>query len=320
MTADAHAREEIGSSGADVAFAGFHTQAGGLGSTAHHLSCHERRTHEEGRNAQAVAKCTAGADEVGRAVSMSEAEEEEFNSAAFWRAPIGPLPELPSEPAPAPALAPAEASATVAPREKREQDREQEALLREQAQKLEKFTMPMKAADMTTEQVKETLLRFQAHWFSRHGRPVALSDARDGRLPRPVMELYDELGKRLSPEQLAHDQQRAQAKAEAMKAQQAQREAQQQQEQQQRAAAQAARAQEWEVFEKNKDAAWKSAAAEAKDQREEVAGAGALALTGAASWVKLDDNKSTGTTREEYLEQVRADFGLASHSGGQDRE
>ena len=69
-------------------------------------------------------------------------------------------------------------------------------------------------------------------------------------------------------------------------------------------------AKRWADFEANKDSLWASASSEAKQQRAEAAldaGLDAAQLSGAASWVKLDDGhrpSASNPTRDEYLQQA----------------
>jgi len=261
--------------------------------------------------------------------SGEDAEEEEFNAAAFWRAPIGPPPTDASK---ADEEKKTKAAADQCERERRaEEDREaarrveaaflaekerSASALQEQARKLEKKTMPMRPQDMTYEVLKEHLMAFQAEWFRKYGRRITPADEEAGLVPQPVQIMYHELGKRLSPEQLEHDQQmkakREAAEAEAAAAAAAEAEA----AAKARAEAEAARAKEWEAFEVNRDNLWAAASAEAKDQRIEAAGgseAGAKALSGAASWAKPEDvTRDSRPTIEEYLQQARDEFGIPS--------
>ena len=59
---------------------------------------------------------------------------------------------------------------------------------------------------MTYEQLTERLLEFQKQWWARYKRKITPEDEAAGLVPPPVQLLYNELGKRLSPEQLAKDQ------------------------------------------------------------------------------------------------------------------
>ena len=165
---------------------------------------------------------------------------------------------------------------------------------------------------MTVQQIKDTLLSFQAEWFRMYRRPVQPSDT--PQLPQQICELYDELGKRLSPEQVAADLEKSKARKSAEAQQAAQRAAEADATARRQAEAAEARAKEWEEFEKNKDAAWKSAAAEAADQREEAAevkGVAAVSLTGASTFVKVDEaERDSRPTREQYIQSCKDDFGI----------
>lgn len=254
----------------------------------------------------------------------SESDEEERFNASFWRTPIGPPPELEPTPAPSVALSHDERSANSLQQEQdnhpkhREQQQKpmQEQPTSEQIRKLNEKLVPQMLlptpSEMTIEHVKEELLAFQASWYKQHHRPVKPSDT--PALPRRIAELYDELGRRLTPEQVAADQAKAKARQVAEDECAAKREAEVAAAAAQRKAIAEARAKEWEEFEKNKEAAWRAAKGEAEDQREEVAdekGVSSIALTGASTFVKIDQGeKDTRLTSEQYIEQCKADFGL----------
>lgn len=236
-------------------------------------------------------------------MSDAEHEEEERFNAAFWRQPIAQLPaDNPS------------ATAVEQPPVLREQVQPTQAQIEKLNEKLVPQLLLPAASEMAMEQIKEELLSFQASWFQQHGRPVKPSDTPE--LPRRVCELYDELGRRLTPEQVAIDQAKATARATAEADLVAKREAEVTKAAARHEAAKQARAKEWEEFETSKDQLWKAAKAEAEDQREEVAsgeGVSAIALTGASTFVKIDEGmKDTRPTREQYIEQCMSDFGLVS--------
>lgn len=187
----------------------------------------------------------------------------------------------------------------------------------EAIRKVDRLLKPTPIQEMTYAEVKAKVLEFQAQWYRRHGREVSLNDAKAGLLPTPVLELYDRLGSLLSPEQLAEDAERKRARDAAAKEVATTKEAEAEAKDTQRAAL---RAKEWEEFERSKESHWTSAASEAKDQREEVAGSaiGALALTGASTWVKVEEAPlKSGPTKEAYLQQMRDAFGIR---GSQDAD
>jgi len=186
--------------------------------------------------------------------------------------------------------------------------------LNEQILKVERLQKRTPIQELTYAEVKAKIHEFRAQWYRRHGREVSLADAKAGLLPTVVLELYDRLGSLLSPEQIQQDVERARAREAAAKEEAAKKEA----EAEARAAERAKeRAKEWEEFEQNRETLWKSAATEAQDQREEAAGGklGALALTGASTWVKVDEppkRSASHPTKEEYLQQMRDAFGMTS--------
>jgi len=238
---------------------------------------------------------------------------DDFNAAAYWRAPIGAPPED-VKPAPTVGLT---ADGIGLLKEQAVQEtmlRKELALKQERARKLEQFLLPIPPQDLSTEEIQEKLLGFQAQWWAHHRRKLTAEDAGNGLVPTPVLALYDELGKRLTPEQVAADQELKKKREAAAKQAAAKTEADVAALAAQRAAIEDARAKEWAEFHANKEAAWKSAASEAHDQRKEAAGGGsfgARALSGAASFVKTESvQKSGGPTREEYLQQAMDDFGI----------
>ena len=82
-----------------------------------------------------------------------------------------------------------------------------------------------------------------------------------------------------------------------------------------RAAAAAARAMEWETFQANKEAVWRAASSEAREQREEAAaehGLSASSLTGASTWLKVDEPGKREQSKEEMIEQFRLERGLSA--------
>jgi hypothetical protein len=248
---------------------------------------------------------------------MRDDDGEEFNAATFWRAPVGPAPELSDSdslrPTPPPEAAP-EPLDPLAP---------QPRVTDEQASKLQNKVVPPrpKTKEMSTELIKDVIYQFQADFFKRYGRPVSMDDAKHGRLPVPILELYDELGSRLSPEQQAADRERAEARAAAREKAEADAHAaaiaKAAADTERVAAVKAAREREWAEFEANKEAAWASAAREAHEQREEVAGsAGVLALSGASTFVLADEPPRRQPTKEEYLRQMRDEFGIPSPEDG----
>lgn len=257
---------------------------------------------------------------LGRLTSMpvDEEESEEFCAASFWRQPIGPPPpvtEQQSVPQPvAPQPETQQPSSTPPPQlpSHKEQQPPTEEQVAKLSAKINPPRLPAALSEMTMEQIKETLLSFQAEWYKMYRRPVRPSDT--PQLPQQICELYDELGKRLSPEQVAKDIEQSKARKAAAVEQAAQRAAEADAAAKRQAEAAEARAKEWEEFEKNKDAAWKSAAAEAADQRDEAAdakGVSALSLTGASTFVKVDEiERDTRPTREQFIQSCKDDFGL----------
>ena len=241
----------------------------------------------------------------------SDEDDTTMNQFNFFRAPIGPPPELeepppppaPRPPAPAVSTAPPAAAApSAAPVHKQPSNAGPimiNPLPRPGFEHL--ATRPVPVDELPTDEIKRRLEDFAASFKKRHGRPIALSDAKD--LPVQIMALYDQLGRRLSPEERAKtDELMATKKAEAAAAAAAKAA--------ERDAFEAARAKRWAEFEENKDALWASASSEAKEQRVEAADEAGLdvsALAGAASFVKLDEGAMptpSHPTREEYLQQA----------------
>lgn len=209
--------------------------------------------------------------------------DEEYNAASFWRAPIGPAPEIDPSPAPAPAAAP---SSSV----------QRPAVMINPAPRpgFEHIApAPIAVEDLSTAEIKSKLQAFEANFKMNRGRPITLADAKE--LPDPILALYDQLGRRLNPAELA----RANEVYEARTAEAATKAA-------ERAAAKEARAKEWEA---KKAEAWNSAKGSARSQREDDASRigldGPEVLSGAASWIKVEETKvPTMPTREQYLQQV----------------
>ena len=273
-----------------------------------------------------------------------------FQSAAFWRAPIGPPPEVEPVKPSAKSLAmsdevvsddhnkPTEcaadnkstllnnvkqAAAEAEAETAKKSAAEAEAAAR--AKRVAEFWFPVPAEKMTYEQLTERLLEFQKQWWARYKRKITPEDEAAGLVPPPVQLLYNELGKRLSPEQLAKDQELKQERDAKAAEEAAKAAAEKEAAAAKRAEAEAARAKEWEEFEKNKEAAWTSAAAEAKDQRVDAAGSelGAMALSGAASWVKIDEppkREGGAMTREEYIQGAMAEFGIVADDAEEKEE
>jgi hypothetical protein len=184
----------------------------------------------------------------------------------------------------------------------------------DQIRKLDMMLKPMRIEDMSTADIQARLADFEADFRKRHGRPIALADAQD--LPKPVLEMYDQLGRRLSPEERALAQARLEARQAAEMAVKAQAEAEAAVAAEKRAASAGARAREWEAFEASKEAVWRAASSEAREQREEVAaehGLSASSLTGASTWLKVDEPcGKREQSKEEMIEQFRLERGLSA--------
>ena len=267
-----------------------------------------------------------------RSTTDDDTETEDFNAAAFWRAPVGPPPTDAAAAKGATIAGPETVRAAIAAAEREaaakaaakkdaekaaaEKAAAEKAAAEERRRKVAAYLMPMPLEEMSYEMIKERLYTFQQQWWARHGRRVTPEDERAGRVPVPIINLYTELGKRLTPEQVAADKARVEARQAAEKEAAAKAKADAD------AAAEAdaariasckeARAKEWEEFEAGREAAWRSATTDARDQRVEAAGeVGAKALTGAATWVHVDEGtKDSRPTREEYLQQAMDEFGL----------
>ena len=265
-----------------------------------------------------------------RAMPMDESDDDTFNDVSFWRAPVGLPPDQEAQSGPLttksveaiisrppaldhllmtqemPSHGQADKLQQVMPT--------QEMPSREQADKLSQVLLPKAVEEMTYDELKERLHDFQAQWWARYKRRITPDDERSGLIPAPVLRMYGEIGKRLTPEQLAKDQElkreREAAAAQAAAAAAAEAAALAAK----HAEGREARAKEWAEFELNKETAWRAATTEAKDQRIEAAGDEICsnALTGAASWVKVDDQRqSSAPTREEYIRQAMDDFGIS---------
>lgn len=246
----------------------------------------------------------------------------------FWRQPNGLPPQI--EPEQPQIKAEPEPSAPPAKRDDRtaldragvgtdpavaDPDRAGRELMA-QAAKLEKFLKPQPVSEMKTEVLKELLHEWQADWYRRYGRKVTPDDAAAGRVPQSVLEMYDEVGKRLSPEEMAADKRRAADAKAAEEEAHAAAAARAAQEARRRDEAEAERRARWAEFEAKKEEVWRSAAAEARDQREDVAGPAAHALTGASTWVRSEEAAPRSQpTKEEVLEDRDRAFGLAPPEG-----
>jgi len=232
--------------------------------------------------------------------------EADFNSASFWRAPIAPLQQVTSG---VPPQAAAFGSSVLAAA--KEATAERCMINPPPRPGFEHLaSKPIPAEEMTTETITTILRNFEHAWKARNGRALTLADAKD--LPEQILALYDQIGKRLHPEELAAANRKLEERyAEAAAARAA--------EEAKRKDAEAARAREWQEFEANQQAAWSSAVVAARDQREEAAvsvgldASGATrSLSGAATWVKPEEQpKAGGPTREEYLSAALDEFGLA---------
>jgi len=257
---------------------------------------------------------------------MGEEGEECFNAANFWRAPLGPPPAvcdkpqadsttLPPAPPPASPQPPAEAAPASAPPDAGASGQLDADEMNRRIRKVDRMLKPTPVAELTTDEIKARLTRFETEFRERYRRPIALSDCKD--MPQPVLDMYNEIGRRLTPEQRAEAEERLKAKQAAAKQVAAE-------EEEKRAAAAAVRAKEWETFEANKDALWREASSAARDQRSEVAAAHGLSertLSGAATFVRDVDegepkrNPTLNPTREEFIEQKRLERGLSARPG-----
>jgi len=241
--------------------------------------------------------------------ASASSDDEDFNSFNFWKAPIAVPPDAEAPPPPPP---PAPTTSDERLPSFSLNEPAQYVVTVEQIRKLDKVLKPTPVDQMSTADIQARLAEFEADFCQRHGRSVALSDV--PQLPKPVLEMYDQLGRRLSPEDRAKAQERLEARQAAERAAQALAEAQATAEAEKRAAAVAARAKEWEAFEANKEAAWRAAASAAREQREEVAaehGLRAASLTGASTWLKVDEEPARQTqTKAEMIEQIRLERGL----------
>ena len=240
----------------------------------------------------------------------------DYNAFSFWRAPIEATPIL-SEVAPPPPPPPALSEDSAAPPSfalnEPTAGREQHVVTQDQIRKLDMMLKPMRIEGMSTADIQARLADFESDFRKRHGRPIALADAQE--LPRPVLEMYDQLGRRLSPEERAQAQTRLEARQAAETAAKAQAEAEAAVAAEKRAASAGARAREWEAFEANKEAVWRAASSEAREQREEAAaehGLSAASLTGASTWLKVDEPGKREQSKEEMIEQFRLERGLSA--------
>ena len=236
------------------------------------------------------------------------ASDGDFNSFNFWKAPIDAAPTLPEAIAAIapPTFALIEPTANGAPPQ-------QHMVTQHQIRKLDKMLKPMPVENMSTADIQARLAEFEADFRKRHGRRIALADTHE--LPKPVLEMYDQLGRRLSPEEREKAQARLEARQAAVMAAKAQAEAEAAVADEKRAAAAAARAMEWETFQANKEAVWRAASSEAREQREEAAaehGLSASSLTGASTWLKVDEPGKREQSKEEMIEQFRLERGLSA--------
>ena len=237
----------------------------------------------------------------------------DFNSFNFWKAPIDAAPILSeatddfcADDIAPPTFALNGPTANGAPPQ-------QHMVTQDQIRKLDKMLKPIQVEEMSTADIQARLAEFEADFRKRHGRPIAFADTQE--LPKPVLDMYDQLGRRLSPEERALAQARLEARQSAEMTAKAQAEVEAAVAAEKRAAAAAARAREWEAFEANKEAVWRSASSEAREQREEVAaehGLSASSLTGASTWLKMDEPGKREQSKEEMIEQFRLERGLSA--------
>ena len=242
-------------------------------------------------------------DDIRSARDTATEEAEKFAASSFWRTPVGPPPELPQPKVDEPSTVPAVAAEQPRPAS------EAHATGSERPRTISQ----LRVSELTTDELKRRISEFEADFMSQNGRRVALTDA--PRLPKEMLALYDQLGRRLNPEEVAKAQalwrskEAAAKEAEAAAAREAAR----------RASADEARAREWAEFEANQADMWKSAVSSARDQRSEVAefaGIAAHELSGAASMVRPPDvQKPSAPTRAEYIQQVLDSRGLIVQEG-----
>jgi len=158
---------------------------------------------------------------------------------------------------------------------------------------------------MSTAEIKEMLLAFETRWRAKYGCAVTLADQKD--LPQQILALYDQIGRRLNPEERAAANALWETKKNAAKAEAEAAAA-------KRAAIEETRAKQWAEFDAHKNTLWKSAVGDARNQREAVAveaGVSALDLTGAATFVKPPDvERDSRPTREQYIQQACDERGL----------
>ena len=168
-----------------------------------------------------------------RSTTDDDTETEDFNAAAFWRAPVGPPPTDAAAAKGATIAGPETVRAAIAAAEREaaakaaakkdaekaaaEKAAAEKAAAEERRRKVAAYLMPMPLEEMSYEMIKERLYTFQQQWWARHGRRVTPEDERAGRVPVPIINLYTELGKRLTPEQVAADKARVEARQAAEK-------------------------------------------------------------------------------------------------------
>ena len=247
-------------------------------------------------------------------MTVSETLHGDFNSFNFWKAPIDAAPILSeatddfcADDIAPPTFALNDPTANGAPPQ-------QHMVTQDQIRNFDKMLKPIPVEEMSTADIQARLAEFEADFRKRHGRPIALADTQD--LPKPVLEMYDQLGRRLSPEEQIKALARLEARQSAEMTAKAQAEVEAAVAAEKRAAAAAARAREWEAFEANKEAVWRAASSEAREQREEVAaehGLSASSLTGASTWLKVDEpSGKREQSKEEMIEQFRLERGLSA--------
>ena len=238
-------------------------------------SVHDHITNKlRGRSSAAQQQKQAGE---GGEDGGEDGDEDGYNDFAFWRT----TPREP-EPQPQPKLPPP-------------QHQQQQSLQEDTVREIHLSASSM-MVHLHIPPLRTRIERFEAKWQSEHGGRLP---TRDDELPLEAADLYALYFER-HPEALPSWEARADAAREARAAEESLAEARAQ-----------ARAKEWEEWEQTKKhTAFAEAKAEAWQQRTEVAGGGASALSGAASWVKEEETPKPQMTREAYVAKMRDKFGM----------
>ena len=141
----------------------------------------------------------------------SDEEGNKYNEFNFFRAPVGPAPTLQQVAPAAPAAfsrTPTSAAAAPSPqvdagRAPMVDPKPKPILVQPPPRPGFEHLMPkpVPVEEMSTEDIKAMLTEFEKRWRSKYGRGISMADA--NQLPVQILALYDQMGRRLTPEQRA---------------------------------------------------------------------------------------------------------------------